>query len=330
MKARWRGFHSPIAPHARDFLALKRAFGRRFETEEAGLRLLDRFLTESGVSKIDQISPVLLDRFLSSRPRTTARSFNRLLGILRRFFEYMVLHGHIARSPVQAGPRRRSGHRIPFIFTPQEIQRLFDAVHSNGNDTHGAMMWRARYDTIFAFLVGLGLRIGEVSQLEWRDVCHDDCTLLIRRAKFSKSRLIPFGPRVARRLSDYRRMRETALGPLAGNIPMFSAALGRPMNAKTISQTFRSLVPRLRLRTPPGVAVPTVHCLRHTFAVRVLLHWYRAGMNPAEHLLELSTFLGHADISSTAVYLAITSELLQEACHRFERLAMPLTLEPPR
>lgn len=330
MKATWGGFHSPIAPHARDFLALKRAFGRRFETEEAGLRLLDRFLTENGVSGIDQISPVLLDRFLSSRSRTTARSFNQLLGILRRFFNYMVLHDHIARSPVQAGPRRRSGQRIPFIFTAEEIQRLFAAVRSNGNDTHGAMMWRARYETIFAFLVGLGLRIGEVSQLEWRDVCHEDRTLLIRRAKFSKSRLIPLGPRIARQLSDYRHVRETALGPLSGDTPLFSATLGRPLNPKTISQTFRDLMPRLGLGTPPGVADPTVHCLRHTFAVRVLLHWYRTGMNPAEHLPELSTFLGHTGTASTAVYLTITSELLQEAGQRFERLVMPLTLESPR
>jgi hypothetical protein len=35
----------------------------------------------------------------------------------------------------------------------------------------------------------------------------------------------------------------------------------------------------------------------------------------------LATFLGHVNPNSTAVYLTITSELLQEANQRFERFA---------
>jgi hypothetical protein len=42
-------------------------------------------------------------------------------------------------------------------------------------------------------------------------------------------------------------------------------------------------------------------------------------------LLHLSTFLGHVDPSSTAVYLTITADLLQAAGERFERLAAPLS-----
>ena len=72
---------------------------------------------------------------------------------------------------------------------------------------------------------------------------------------------------------------------------------------------------------------PRAHHLRHSFAVGTLLRWYREGINPAERLLHLSTFLGHVDPSSTAVYLTITAELLQEASDRFARFAAPLLKE---
>ena len=54
-----------------------------------------------------------------------------------------------------------------------------------------------------------------------------------------------------------------------------------------------------------------------------LLGWYRAGLNPSARLLHLSTFLGHVDPASTAVYLTITEDLLQEANRRFEHFAHP-------
>jgi site-specific recombinase XerD len=69
-----------------------------------------------------------------------------------------------------------------------------------------------------------------------------------------------------------------------------------------------------------------VHDLRHSFAVGTLLRWYRDGADPTARLLHLSTFLGHVDPASTAVYLTITAELLQAAGERFGRFATPLSM----
>ncbi len=51
------------------------------------------------------------------------------------------------------------------------------------------------------------------------------------------------------------------------------------------------------------------------------------GLDPAARLHQLSTFMGHVDPSSTAVYLTITPALLQEANQRFERFAEPAWTE---
>ena len=60
---------------------------------------------------------------------------------------------------------------------------------------------------------------------------------------------------------------------------------------------------------------------RHSFAVGTLLRWYQEGIDPMSRLFDLSTFLGHVSPSSTAVYLTITTELLDCASNRFAQFA---------
>ena len=93
------------------------------------------------------------------------------------------------------------------------------------------------------------------------------------------------------------------------------------MSTTGISQTFHALVPKLELHIPPGVSSPRLHDLRHSFAVATLLRWYREGIDPNCRLMSLSTFLGHVDPNSTAVYLTITEDLLHEAAQRFHAMA---------
>jgi integrase len=89
--------------------------------------------------------------------------------------------------------------------------------------------------------------------------------------------------------------------------PLFSFLRGRPMNPGTISIMFRSLADQLDIPIPPGGTPAHVHDLRHSFAVGRLLRWYRDGSNPTDKLVKLSTFMGHVDPASTAVYLTVTA-----------------------
>jgi integrase/recombinase XerD len=64
---------------------------------------------------------------------------------------------------------------------------------------------------------------------------------------------------------------------------------------------------------------PRPHDLRHSFAVRTLLGWYRAGVNVEAHMPLLSTYLGHSDPKDTYWYLSAVPELLFLAAERLER-----------
>ncbi|MBI5575487.1 MAG: tyrosine-type recombinase/integrase [Deltaproteobacteria bacterium] len=323
MKRRWTDFKSPLADTIKAFLAHKRALGRRFWTEEAALRLFDRYLVNQGIATIDAITPAVVEAFLATRRRTRPRSYNHLLGVTRRLFGWMIAQGTLSRNPVQTRPRRATSYRTPFLFDVPAAKRLLEAAERLPDNPRGVGRGRV-YPMIFALLFGLGLRVGEVACLCRSDVDLSRRLLIIRHTKFSKSRLVPMGPRLAERLSEYLDQFEADRGPLAPDAPVFSFTANRHVNPMTISQVFHGLATSLAFAPPQGVAPPRLHDLRHSFAVATLLRWYRSGINPADRLIHLSTFLGHVEPSSTAVYLTITAELLSEASDRFERFAAPV------
>lgn len=329
MRTHWTGFRSPLAKRIEAFLAHKRALGRRFEVEEKPLRLFDRFLVDRGVETLEGVTAELLDAFLAARPRARSRSYNELLGVVRRLFDWLVAQDLLAGSPLRAQPRRQTDQRVHFLFDPAQARRLL-ALAEALPDNSRARLRGSTYRTAFALLYGLGLRVGEVARLHAGEVDLERSLLVIRQTKFSKSRLVPFGPRVAALLRGFLQQQEKRRGPLAPDAPVFSFDGHRAIHPGTLSQTFHQLLPRLELKLAPGTSSPRVHDLRHSFAVGRLLRWYREGLHPQDRLLQLATFLGHVDPNSTAVYLTLTPELFEQARQRFERFAAPLLAEGRR
>lgn len=311
---------SPLADGIAQFLSHRQALGRRYENEAWSLRLLDRYLVSEGIVVIEQITPPVIEAFLASRPRSRARSYNLLLGMVRNLFRWMVARRLIDRSPVHTNPRRVTDARIPFLFDADQARRLLQLA----GDLPNVRSTRHRgltYRMVFAVLYGLGLRVGEVLRLRVEDLDRDRSLLVVRQTKFGKDRLVPFGPVMAAHLDRYLARRGERVKKLAGKDPLFSVKANGPLGRGTIGRTFRSLLPDLKLDLGPGSAPPHVHDLRHSFAVGTLLRWYQEGLDPARRLLHLSTFMGHVQPESTAVYLTITEALLSEAGTRFERYA---------
>jgi len=321
MRTLWSGYHSVLACQIQQYLATKRALGCKFDSEDRTLRLFDRWLVEQQLDRLEEITGAHLDAFLASRHRNNARSHNHLLGVVRRLFEWLVDQQVIATSPLQVHARRETARSQPFLFDPPAIRRLLEEA-GRLPDNPRSRLRGPTYEMIFALIATLGLRISEAARLQCGDVDLDRDVLQIRNTKFGKTRLVPFGARLARRLRIYLALRENHGFSVVGSAPLFSFNGKSAISTNSIRNTFRDhLVPLLRLEVPAGSNGPRVHSLRHSFAVRTLLRWYREGQNPTARLHHLSTFMGHVNPNTTAIYLTITSDLLQEANHRFEAFA---------
>jgi integrase len=304
-----------------DFVAHKRALGRKYRTEEATLRLLLAFSDQHGVENLRQLTPRLLDEFIASRPRERARSFNNFVGTLGCFLDWAVTQQRLDASPLHRIRRRETDQRLPFLFDAAHARQLLEAAAALP-DNPRATGRGPTYHVIFALCYGLGLRAGEACGLHLGDIDVDRQLLVVRGGKFGKSRLVPHGPRIGDLLTRQleRRRVEGAQEPDA---PLFTFDGRRSVHPGTASLTFHRLVLELAFSAPDGVTPPHLHCLRHSFAVGCLLRWYREGLDPSARLYQLSTFMGHVDPASTAVYLTITPQLLAEANRRFEAFAEP-------
>ena len=319
--------HTAVA----DFLAHKRALGRKYGSAEATLRLLLVFAEQHHVEDLAQLTPRLLEEFVTSRPRPSARSVNSLVSVTGTFLDWAVTEQRLESSPLHRFRRRETDHRLPFLFEPGQARLLLHAA-ANLPDNSRARGRGPTYHAIFALCYGLGLRAGEATGLRLGDIDADRQLIVVRGGKFGKSRLVPHGPRVAELLARQveRRRGQGATDPAA---PLFTFDPHRrsvSVPPSSAARTFREVMVELAFPIPDGVAPPHLHCLRHSFAVGCLLRWYREGLDPAARLYPLATFMGHVDPASTAVYLTITPQLLTEANRRFEAFAEPVWSEATR
>lgn len=306
-----------LATSVADFLAHKRALGRKYRSEAATLRLLVAFSDQQSVAELSDLTPSLLDAFIASRPRPRARSFNLLVGDVGRFLDWAVSQQRLQASPLVRTRRRETDLRAPFLFDPDQAHRLLRAAAALPDNAR-ATGRGSTYHTIFALCYGLGLRAGEACGLRIGDVDVQRELLIVRGGKFGKSRLVPHGPRMAELLAGQLERRRAG-----HDEPLFTFDLRRSIHPGTASQVFHALVKTLALPVPEGVSPPVLHSLRHSFAVGCLLRWYQEGVDPQPRLYRLSTFMGHVSPESTAVYLTITPQLLAEASRRFESFAQP-------
>ncbi|HYT79821.1 MAG TPA: tyrosine-type recombinase/integrase [Actinomycetota bacterium] len=313
-----------LATTVADFLAHKRALGRKYRTEEATLRLLVAFCDQRGVAELGELTSSLLDEFVASRPRARARSFNHLVGILGCFLDWAVGQQRLEASPLVRTHRRQTDRRVPFLFDAAQARWLLEAA-SALPDNPRATDRGPTYHAIFALCYGLGLRAGEACGLRIGDVDTRRRLLVVRGGKFGKSRLVPHGPRIGELLAGQLERRGAG-----DEDPLFSFDGRRSVHPCSASQVFHRIVTTLAFPVPEGVSPPVLHCLRHSFAVGCLVRWYREDVDPQARLYRLSTFMGHVSPASTAVYLTITPQLLAEASRRFEAFAAPVWSEEER
>ncbi len=281
------------------YVDYNQSVGMRFQVDAA---LLKAFHRHAGEVDLAAISADVVVAFLQPRDRVTS-TWRMKHRALRRFYHQAIARGLVARSPVPTVVPRVRETFVPHIYSDEELRRLLMGIEANQADTRctiAAPTFRA-----FLLLVyGAGLRLGEALALRREEVDLQTGMILIRETKFYQSRQLPIGPHLTRALAEY----------LAGAPAFFVDRRGDPLPPHTAWWNFAAL------RKRAGVS-GRLHDLRHTFAVHRLLAWYREGADVQRLVPHLSTYLGHARMTSTQRYLTMTPELLEQASQRFETYA---------
>jgi len=207
---------------------------------------------------------------------------------------------HIANIDPQtevppAGILPRPKRAKPYIYSDAEVEALLAAALVLP-PAGGLRRWT--YHCLFGIIAATGMRLSEAIGLQREDTDLIEGVLTIRQTKFGKSRLIPLHPSTSAALRSYAERRDAHLGSRCGP-HFFVAERGGRLLHQYVHRVFWRLSREIGLRRPGDHSGPRVHDLRHRFAIRTLLGWYREGMDIEQQLPVLSTYLGHAYVRDT-------------------------------
>jgi len=231
----------------------------------------------------------------------------RRLDAVRRFASFWVAFDPKTQVPASGvfGPSYR---RSPVhIYSAEEITGLMTAARRLPG--FGALM----FPTLLGLLACSGIRIGEALRLETHDIDWGAGLLTVRRSKLGQSRCLPLESSSLAALKAYHEKRQRRFSG-SELTAFFLTQKGHRLSYSQASKAFQGLRNHLGWKAKP---VPTLHDLRHTFAVARLIEWYRQGDDVDQKILALTTYLGHRNIRNTYWYLSAVPELVALALTRW-------------
>ena len=298
----------------RRYLEVMQALGRRFAVERRVLESLDSFLVDTNATDLAQVEfeqwCKAQDHVSSGVRRARMRIVRNMCLYRRRFApDCFVPDEHQFPAPHQVVE--------PHIFSQTEITQLLDAAAKLPTSPRYVLRPQVLRLAI-VLLYTTGLRRGELIRLNLADYDQRNQTLLIRDSKFHKSRYLPLSADANAEIKAYLSARRTHALPMRLNSPLLwsGRATERAFSASALGNGMRELCRSAGVRKANG-RLPRVHDARHTFAVRVLMRWYQAGIDVQAKLPMLATYMGHVSIASTEYYLPLIPELAAEASSRF-------------
>ena len=291
-----------------EYLAIRRSLG--FKLARDGL-LLEQFVGFCEQAGAGRVTSELAMAWVTAPANASPSWLNMRLGVVRGFTVWLQATDPATEVPERGWlpPRRRTN---PYLYSDADIAALLDAARRARWP-----MSAATYETLIGLLAVTGMRIGEAIRLDRTDVSLTEGLVTIRESKFGKSRQVVIHPTTVTALGSYLR-RRAVLSPTPSEPALFVHPAGNRITYRSVGPMFRALARRAGLTPRSPQCRPTIHGLRHTFAVNTLVRWYRDGLDVGARLPLLSTWLGHADPKWTYWYLSASPELLTLAADRLE------------
>lgn len=294
------------------YVELQRQLGRKFRGESLILRDFGRYLAERYYTQ--PVSQELVMAFATNDPTRSAERSCKRFQVVRRFAQYLAVFEPETSTIDPRALRRHRRKPVPFVFTDQELARLMAEAR---RPTKTAIC-SATHHTAFGLAASTGLRVSEIINLDKADVDFAEGVLQIRNSKFRKSRVVPAHPTTMAVLRRYAALRDDAFPGLETKAFFISTTRRDRYETDSLTNAFFVTARRAGIRRPNG-KVPTLHSLRHTFAVRRLIQWYREDADVQTKLPALATYMGHVHYTTTAYYLTATPELMALAAERAAR-----------
>ncbi|WP_254258472.1 site-specific tyrosine recombinase XerD [Methylovorus sp. MM2] len=229
--------------------------------------------------------------FVTKVKGSKARSVSRLVASLRRLYRFALRENRISVDPTLQIESPKLPRSLPKSLSEQAVEDLLNAP--NLNEPLG-LRDRAMLEVLYAS----GLRVSELVGLKVTEVSLNE-GVVRATGKGSKTRLVPLGEEAVDWVSRYLQESRPQLLQKRLSDSLFVTQRGEGMTR----QAFWYLIKRYALVAGINTHM-SPHVLRHAFATHLLNH--------GADLRVVQMLLGHADISTTQIYIHVARERLKQ------------------
>lgn len=179
-------------------------------------------------------------------------------------------------------PSVKHDNKLPVILNRSELRALFKAPQL------------LKHRTLLTLIYSAGLRVQEACNLKLADVDFERMSIHIKQSKYKKDRIVPLGKVMAWGLQRY-------IAAEHPHVYLFNGKdIGSPMSTKAMQWAMQEAVKKTGIQKDVSL-----HSLRHSYATHLL----EDGVN----IVTLKELLGHAEITTTMIYLHIAQCAVMQA-----------------
>jgi integrase/recombinase XerC len=221
----------------------------------------------------------------------TARSVNRKIATLRKYFKFLLREGLIVENPTSRIQSPKITKHLPVVVEDEKLNALL-----NDNEVFAEDFEGVRDKLVIETLFGTGIRLAELVNLKEHDINLYDGTIKVL-GKRNKERIVPVNHELKMLLQRYIELKKNQNyhnNPVT-LIVTNKGAEAYPKFIYLIVHKYLSFISTQNKKSP--------HVLRHTFATSLL--------NRGADLNAIKELLGHANLSATQVYTHNSVERLK-------------------
>lgn len=226
-----------------------------------------------------------------------ARSVNRKIATLRKYFKFLLQEGVITANPTSRINAPKVPKNLPTVVDSDKLTGMLDGKMDSAIDKIFADDFAGMRDKlVIEMLFGTGMRLAEITGIKETDINLYEGTIKVL-GKRNKQRIIPLNHELVLLLKRYTEAKKSenfnnnSLTLIVTN----KGADAYPKLIYLIVQKYLSHISTQDKKSP--------HVLRHTFATSLL--------NKGADLNAIKELLGHANLSATQIYTHNSVERLK-------------------
>lgn len=294
--------------YGNEFLEYLKAKGYRPGTLVYTELYLDRFfsfLWEQGIRQIQNITADTVEQYQrhifsltskQTKKKLTARTIFTRLNVIKKYFQYLIAHGHLLINPAGKLILPKIPDSLPKnILQEEELPPLL-----NKPDLKSKIGVRDK--AILELFYSTGIRRQELINLNLYDIDLTQRIIRINKGKRQKDRVIPLGKFASLSLNKYLSIVRSQWNRSSLQPALFITSQGQRLKPQTLNYTVKKYASKLY----PDKKI-SCHSLRHSCATHLL----KGGAS----LRVIQELLGHSSLNSTQVYTRVSPVDLK-AAHR--------------